>query len=317
MIRLTVAFLTILLLILMIEPLLARPEFLERFRSDPFRRASLDGCVVCHLDPKGGGARNEFGSAFETSGRLITPMLRANFPDRFEVETLRLTDGSVFYFSDPENRYVVYKQKEQKYLIDLSEVTSKVKEEEKLPPAKNRMSFFITSKGLGKGGHLGGLAGADRHCQELAASVGADDRTWRAYLSTSFGEQPLINAGDRIGSGPWFNAKGMLIARGPSELHNGNRINDETALTEKGEKTDAAKHDILTGTLADGKAAVGRTCNNWTSSSEGNAMTGHHDLRGNEDNHNSWNSAHPSKGCSQEELRLTGGEGLFYCFAIQ
>jgi len=319
MLRIATAFLVVFVLIISIEPLSARPEYLARFQADPFRRSAMDGCAVCHENPKGGGARNEFGAAFEAAGKLITPMMRANFPDRFEVETLRLTDGSFFYFSDPENRFVVYRQKEQKFLIDLSAVVARAKEGDKLPPATNRMSFFITSRGLGSGGHFGGLAGADRHCQALAESVGAGDRTWRAYLSTSFEGQPLINAGDRIGSGPWYNAKGMLIARGPSELHNGNRLNKDSALTEKGEGIgeELNRGDILTGSLSDGKAAIGMNCNNWTSSSQGNAMTGRHDSPGKNGEGSSWNSGHTTKSCSQDDFKANGSDGLFYCFAYR
>src|SRR5439155_3997894 len=127
-------------------------------------------------------------------------------------------------------------------------------EKETIPPAENRMSFFVTSKGMGNGAHLEGLAGADRHCQSLAAAAGGGDRTWRAYLSTSFEGQPAVNAADRIGHGPWYNAEGMLIAHGPAELHSHGRLNKETALNEKGEPIGDA--DILTGTQPNGTAAV-------------------------------------------------------------
>ena len=173
-----------------------------------------------------------------------------------------------------------------------------------LPPAENRISFFVTSKNPGNGGHFGGLAGADRQCQTLAQAVGAGDRTWRAYLSTSFEGQPAVNAGDRIGSGPWYNAKGMLIAHGPAELHSHGRLNKETALNEKGEPIGDA--DILTGTQPNGTAAVDMNCNNWTSAEEGKAMAG----RPGE----SWNSGRPTSGCSQKTLPSSG---LFYCFAVR
>lgn len=191
---------------------------------------------------------------------------------------------------------------------------------------KNPMTFFITSVGSGKGADLGGLAGADKHCQALAQAVGAGDRTWRAYLSSSpAGGQPAVHARDRIGGGPWHNAKGVLIAKNVGELHGENNISRETALSEKGERINARgdkpnMHDILTGAQPDGRAFTGdedRTCRNWTSSDEGAAMVGHHDRMGLRDDEasRSWNSSHPSRGCSQEALRSSGGNGLFYCFA--
>jgi hypothetical protein len=197
------------------------------------------------------------------------------------------------------------------------------------------MTFFITSVGPGRGGDLGGLAGADRHCQTLAQAVGAGDRTWHAYLSTSASaDQPAVNARDRIGRGPWQNATGVVIAHDVEELHGHNNLNKQTALTEKGEPVNGRgdtpnRHDILTGSQPDGRAFPGRdelgedmTCHNWTSSSEGAAMVGHHDRRGlfDTDSAKSWNAAHPSRGsnggCSQEALQSTGGAGLFYCFAV-
>jgi hypothetical protein len=194
-----------------------------------------------------------------------------------------------------------------------------------LPPAEaqdNPMSFFVTSAGPGKGGDLGGLEGADAHCQALAEAAGAGGKTWRAYLSTS-GEGG-VNARDRIGSGPWVNAKGVEIAASVDELHaETNKINKETALDERGQPVkgrgdDPNQHDILTGSQRDGTAfAAGEdmTCGNWTSSGEGAAMTGHHDLIGNPQGINFWNFSHASRGCSQENLVGTGGAGLFYCFA--
>ncbi len=304
------------LLALTLQPASARPEYLARFKSDPFRRSNMDNCAVCHVNPNGGGTRNEFGSAFEAGGKILTPMLRVNFPDRFEVQTLRMSDGSVFYFADPENQFVVLKRKEEKFLIDLNAVTRLEKEKDKIPPPDNRMTFFITSQGLGNGGHLGGLAGADRHCQALAEAAGAGDRTWHAYLSTRFEDGPGINAGDRIGSGPWYNANGALIAHGVSELHDGNRLNLQNGLDEKG-KPVAAGHDVLTGSLPNGKAAPGMDCQNWTSSADGKAMVGHFDGQSDADGGNSWNSAHPTRSCSQESLRSTGNSGLLYCFAVR
>jgi hypothetical protein len=190
------------------------------------------------------------------------------------------------------------------------------------------ITFFITSAGPGNGADLGGLEGADRHCQQLAEAAGAGDRTWRAYLSTqASGGAPAVNARDRIGEGPWQNAEGVVIARDLDELHDGNNLNKETALTERGEVVSGRgdspnRHDILTGSQPDGTAFDGaedRTCGNWTlSGAEGAAMVGHHDRQGLRDDapSRSWNSSHPSRGgCSQEALRGTGGDGLFYCFA--
>jgi hypothetical protein len=192
------------------------------------------------------------------------------------------------------------------------------------------MTFFITSAGSGKGADLGGLAGADRQCQALAQAVGAGNRTWHAYLSASAsGGQPAVNARDRIGRGPWQNAKGVVIARDVDELHGTNNLNKQTALTEKGEPVNGRgdtpnMHDMLTGSQPDGRAFAGgddMTCHNWTSSGEGAAMLGHHDRQGlrDDDASKSWNASHLSRGtgggCSQEALRSTGGNGLFYCFA--
>ena len=188
----------------------------------------------------------------------------------------------------------------------------------------NPMSFFVTSVGKGDGANLGGLAGADAHCQQLAEAAGAGGRTWMAYLSTS--GDGAVNAKDRIGAGPWVNAKGVQIAASVADLHSdANKINKETALDERGEMVKGRgdtpnQHDMLTGTQQDGTAfAAGedRTCGNWTSNSTGAAMTGHHDLIGNPANINFWNFSHPSRGCSQENLVGTGGAGLFYCFAAK
>jgi hypothetical protein len=181
------------------------------------------------------------------------------------------------------------------------------------------MSFFITSTGTGDGANLGGLAGADAHCRSLAEAAGAGGKTWRAYLSTS-----SENARDRIGTGPWQNAKGEVIAASVEELHSdANKISKETALNEKGEVVNGRgdqpnRHDILTGSLPDGTVAADQTCGDWTSSSEGVAMLGHHDRMGLDESAaaKSWNSSHASRGgCGQEALRGTGGDGLFYCFA--
>jgi hypothetical protein len=192
-------------------------------------------------------------------------------------------------------------------------------------------SFFLTSNGPGKGGDLGGIAGADRHCQSLAQAAGAGAKTWRAYLSTQAADgQPAVNAKDRIGKGPWQNAKGTVVAKDVADLHSaGNNLTKQTALSEKGEVINGRgdtpnRHDVLTGSQPDGTAFAGaddRTCKNWTSSTQGAAMVGHSDRQGlrDDDASKSWNSSHPSRGpeggCSQSDLKSTGGDGLFYCFA--
>ena len=194
---------------------------------------------------------------------------------------------------------------------------------------QTEMSFFITSTGPGKGGDLGGLSGADQRCQLLAGAAGAGTKTWHAYLSTQ--GTGAVNARDRIGRGPWQNAKGIVIAKDPAELHGKNDISKQTVLTEKGEMVNGRgdtpnMHDILTGSQPDGTAfAAGedRTCGNWTKSGQGAAMVGHHDRQGlrDDDASKSWNSSHPSRGpdggCSQNDLKSTGGNGLFYCFATK
>jgi hypothetical protein len=191
------------------------------------------------------------------------------------------------------------------------------------------MSFFVTSAGSDKGGDLGGIAGADQHCQHLAQGAGAGSKTWHAYLSTQ--GPGADNARDRIGAGPWQNAKGVVIAKNLAELHGQNNINKQTAVTEKGETVNGRgdtpnMHDILTGSQPDGTAFAAdedRTCGNWTKSAQGAAMVGHHDRQGlrDDDASKSWNSSHPSRGpdggCSQNDLKSTGGNGLFYCFATK
>ena len=185
------------------------------------------------------------------------------------------------------------------------------------------MTFFITSQGLGKGADLGGLKGADTHCQALAKAAGAGNRQWRAYLSTD-----KQNARDRIGKGPWKNAKGEEIAKSLDDLHANSRIDKQTGLDEKGQPVNGRgdspnRHDILTGSSPEGRALAAdkgdMTCGNWTASGEGAAMVGHHDRIGlrDDDASKSWNSSHPSRGCSQDALRGSGGDGLFYCFAIK
>jgi hypothetical protein len=196
---------------------------------------------------------------------------------------------------------------------------------------KGLMSFFVTSAGPGNGAHLGGLKGADAHCQKLAEAAGAGDRTWRAYLSTSGeGGNPAVNARDRIGTGPWYNAKGVKIADNVADLHKESvNINRETALDEKGNRVNARgdkpnKHDILTGSQLDGTAypaGEDMTCGNWTRGNPGNlpgkAQVGHHDREGTSPGVSPWNSAHASRGCGQEDLRASGGDGLLYCFATK
>jgi hypothetical protein len=189
------------------------------------------------------------------------------------------------------------------------------------------MTFFVTSEGSGKGADLGGLAGADAHCQALATAVGAGGKTWRAYLSTNAATPGgAVNARDRIGKGPWQNAKGVVIAQTVDDLHSDtNKISKESGLTEKGTVVNGVgdtpnQHDMLTGSGMDGRAFAANlnlTCNNWTSSNFGATIVGHVDRRGNADTvfQHSWVSSHMSRGCSQPDLIATGGNGLFYCFA--
>jgi hypothetical protein len=191
-------------------------------------------------------------------------------------------------------------------------------------PADAAITFFVTSANPGKGGDLGGLAGADAYCQSLASAVGAGRRSWHAYLSTQ--GQGAVNARDRIGHGPWRNARGEVIARDLADLHGeAANLTKQTALTERGQVVNGRgdnpnMHDILTGSQPDGTAFAGaedRTCRNWTSGNEGSAMLGHADRIGLNDSPpmKSWNSSHPSRGCGMEALKSTGGAGLFYCFA--
>jgi hypothetical protein len=199
------------------------------------------------------------------------------------------------------------------------------------PPQSPNMTFFVTSAGPGKGADLGGLDGADRHCQTLAQGAGAGGKTWHAYLSTqATGGAQVVNARDRIGKGPWQNFKGEVVAQNVDDLHDdSNKLGMQTSLTERGTVVAGVGytpnyHDVLTGSQPDGNAfAAGedRTCGNWTSSTQGAAMVGHIDRKGLRDDaaSKSWNSSHPSRGpgggCSQSDLRGTGGNGLFYCFA--
>ena len=191
------------------------------------------------------------------------------------------------------------------------------------------MGFFITSVGKGDGANLGGLAGADEHCMQLARAAGAGSRTWHAYLSAApAAGQPAVNARDRIGNGPWYNARGALIASNVADLHGDvhrdrNSINKEFALNEKGQPVNGRgdtpnQHDILTGSDSHGRVVLGSaantTCNTWTSNAAGSALVGHHDRAGG--GNSSWNAAHGSRSCSQQDLVATGGAGLFYCFAV-
>ena len=203
-----------------------------------------------------------------------------------------------------------------------------------MQPGPKDMTFFVTSVGNGKGANLGGVDGADMHCQSLAKAAGAGDRTWRAYLSTqapALSDPKYVNARDRIGTGPWQNAKGVVVARSVDDLHSsGSNLNKDTAIDEKGQpvksRTDKPnEHDMLTGSRPDGTAYPGApffdmTCGNWTKGGkDGTAMVGHFDRAGPTDSSwaTSWNSSHPTRGCDQESLVSTGGAGLFYCFAAK
>lgn len=191
---------------------------------------------------------------------------------------------------------------------------------------QNEMSFFITSVGSGDGANLGGLAGADAHCAALASAAGSSGKTWRAYLSAhGTASSPMVNARDRIGFGPWYNVNGVEIAANVNVLHGpNNNLNKQTALTENGDVVNGRgdtpnQHDILTGSTLDGRVVEdgsNHTCNNWTSNGEGSAHVGHFDRTGGGQNPTSWNSAHGSRGCSQADLVGTGGNGYYYCFAI-
>lgn len=215
-------------------------------------------------------------------------------------------------------------------LIALSALSLAAQQPAAQKTEKPDVSFFVTSVGGGNGANYGGLAGADAHCQKLATAAGHGDKTWHAYLSAAAeGGKPAVNARDRIGTGPWKNAKGVVVAKDLAHLHGdtlelartGNLITKNNALTEKGEMVNGVgstpnMHDILTGSQPDGRAytdGADHTCKNWTSNGEGAAQVGHSDRNG---GGISWNSVHPSRGCSQENLVSTGGAGLMYCFAV-
>ena len=188
------------------------------------------------------------------------------------------------------------------------------------PAVAQDMTFFLTSEGPGQGANLGGLAGADAHCEKLASSAGAGSKTWHAYLSTD-----KVSAKDRIGSGPWHNAKGVKVADSVADLHlDNNKLSKENSISEKGAVLNGRgdepnKHDVLTGSNLDGTLfsdGKDHTCSNWTGTGEGSAEVGHHDRQGGGANPTSWNAAHGSRGCTLENLIATGGNGHFYCFAI-
>jgi len=216
-------------------------------------------------------------------------------------------------------------------IIALTLVTSGVRAQQ-TPPQSPNMTFFVTTTGLGKGADLGGLEGADRQCQTLAQAAGAGSKTWHAYLSTQAADgAAAVNARDRIGRGPWQNFKGEILARDINDLHSdNNKLSTETSLTERGTMVPGRGftpnyHDVLTGAQSDGRAFPpdeDKTCRNWTSSTKGAAMLGHIDRKGlrDDDVSKSWNSSHlsrgPDGGCSQNDLRSTGGNGLFYCFTV-
>jgi hypothetical protein len=202
-------------------------------------------------------------------------------------------------------------------------------QEKKKAAPKGQMSFFVTSAGMGNGADLGGLEGADAHCASLAKAAGSKATNWHAYLSTTLpGGDPGVNARDRIGKGPWYNAKGVMVAKNLNDLHSEKvNINKQTALTEKGEPVNGRgdtpnMHDMLTGSDPMGlfsTAGGDTTCGNWTKSGDGSAIVGHHDRQGLKParHGNSWNSSHGSRGCSQDQLKASGGAGLFYCFAAK
>jgi hypothetical protein len=279
----------------------ARPDYLAKFQADPMRRAEVDGCGTCHVKKEGGGARNDFGTAFDAAGRDLTPLLRATFPQHFTVTSAKLPDGTTFFMSDPASKVVVIERQNQKVVVNVADIATP--KAAPLPPSATRMTFFVTSRGVERGGQIGGLAGADAFCQNLAKAAGAGDRTWHAYLSTTFRKAPAVNAGDRIGSGPWHNAGGVLVARGPVDLHQRATLPPAMLLTEKGEAVPASV-PVYTGTQANGMAALEQTCANWTSTS-GEAAAGQAG--------GPWNASRTAS-CAPP----AGGEApRLYCFAVK
>ncbi len=283
------------------SPAWARPEYMVKFQADPMRRAEVTGCGTCHVKPDGGGARNDFGTAFDNANRDITPLLRASAPQQFDVASAKLPDGTKFFMADPASRVVVVERGTEKAVVNVAALTAP--KAAPLPPAANRIAFFVSSRGVDKGGHVGGLAGADRLCQDLAKVVNAGDRTWRAYLSTSFKGQPSVNAGDRIGGGPWHNARGELVARGPVDLHHRGALPANLFVTETGEAV-ASGTPVFTGTLASGLADVDKTCANWTSNGPGQGATG--------TTGPAWNAAQPTT-CDAAQATAP----RLYCFAVK
>ncbi|MGD9906144.1 MAG: hypothetical protein AB7U83_21945 [Vicinamibacterales bacterium] len=285
-------------------PAAARPEFLLRYQNDPMRKAGVDGCGACHVKPEGGGARNDFGAAFDAAGREITPQVRAAFPSHFTFTSATLPDGSTFHFADPKSQVAIVERGTERIVADLAAITAP--KAAPIPPAANRMSFFVTSLGVPRGGHLGGLAGADRLCQTLAEAASAGDRTWRAYLSSSFEGAAAVNAGDRIGAGPWYNAAGRLVARGAIDLHRRPALDPTLALTESGAAV-PADAVVFTGTLADGTAAIDRTCGNWTDTT-GEAAAGGPGA--------GWNAARTAS-CAAAGPATGAPAPRLFCFAIR
>lgn len=280
----------------------ARPEYLSRFQNDPLRRPEVDGCGTCHVKPEGGGARNDFGTAFDAATREFTPVLRATFPGYFTVASAALPDGTTFFMSDPASRVVVIERQQQKVVVNVADIATP--KTAPLPVSATRMTFFVSSHGVERGGQLGGLAGADRFCQDLAKAAGAGDRTWRAYLSTAFRKAPAVNAGDRIGPGPWHDATGTLVASGPIDLHQRPTLAPGLFRTEKGEPVPAAVA-VFTGTLASGIAALDQTCDNWTSG-QGTAVAG--------EAGGTWNAGHTA---SCTPATTAAAAPRLYCFALK
>jgi len=243
-----------------------------------------------------------------------------------------MSDGAPFAKNKPEESMPTFTRNVSRVLFSLAAAAALAIPAAQPATAQSAgTSFFLTSAGIGNGGNLGGLAGADNHCQTLAQAAGAGAKTWHAYLSSQAADgAAAVNARDRIGKGPWQNSKGVVIAKDIADLHGANNLTKQTALSEKGDVINGRgdtpnRHDVLTGSQADGTAfAAGddRTCKNWTSSTQGSAMLGHSDRLGlrDDDASKSWNSSHPSRGpdggCSQADLRSTGGDGLLYCFAV-